>query len=183
MSFRPLRRGGFTLVELMVVVGIIGVLVSIIVPGIAGVHRQAKAIACQSNEKNLYQACIMFVNDHKGFLPVPTIIGETSADPNVGQTCMWALDRAGVANFNAGVIWKYVPLDSRHDMIWCPADDKEYQLNSGVKPDPDRNMSYSINANVRPSQSQRIALALPRYPALPSGFSSGRKSGRTTCGV
>jgi len=148
MPNRTSHRSAFTLVELLVVIGIIAVLISIIMPSIGGIRRQSKAIGCQANQKNLYAVCVQFANDHKNFLPTPTICGESPADPTVGSTCMFALEKNGVANFEVGQIWKYIPtIDSRRDMMWCPADDKEYQLNAGVKPDPDRNMSYSINAN------------------------------------
>jgi len=165
MSLQSRRRAAFTLVELLVVVAVIAVLVGIIMPTVGGIRRQAKLVACESNEKSLYQACLMFANDHKYYLPVPTIIGEGPSDPSVVATCMFALDKAGVANYDAGVIWKYVPRESRAEMIWCPADDKEYQLTSGTRPDLDRNMSYSINANVRPSQSQRVAISLRQVSA------------------
>jgi prepilin-type processing-associated H-X9-DG protein len=137
-------------------------------PTVAGIRRQAKSLACQSNLKNLYAACIMFANDHKNSLPVPTIIGEVPTDPAVAQNCIWALEKSGVASFDVGTLWKYIPSrDARRDMIWCPADDKEYQMNAGNKPDPERNMSYSFNANVRPNSGVKVAIQL-RLVSAPS---------------
>jgi prepilin-type N-terminal cleavage/methylation domain-containing protein/prepilin-type processing-associated H-X9-DG protein len=152
---------GFTLVELLVVIGIIGVLIGILLPTVSAAKRQMKSVSCQSNVRQLYTVCLAFANDHHGYPPVPTIAGESAADPTVGKQCMWALAKYGVADLKVGALWKYIGTEeARRALIFCPADDKEYQLTSGVKPDPDRNMSYSINALVRPNSGSRTVIRL-----------------------
>jgi prepilin-type N-terminal cleavage/methylation domain-containing protein len=61
------RREGFTLVELLVVIAIIALLMSILMPALGRVRKQAKAVMCQANLK---QWCIIFTaytNDNDGY--------------------------------------------------------------------------------------------------------------------
>ena len=47
------RRGAFTLVELLVIIGIIGILVSILVPALASVRESARRTTCQNNLRQI----------------------------------------------------------------------------------------------------------------------------------
>jgi prepilin-type N-terminal cleavage/methylation domain-containing protein len=63
------NRRAFTLVELLVVIGIIAVLIGILLPALSKANRQAKVTACLSNQKQLVMALIMYCNDNKGTFP------------------------------------------------------------------------------------------------------------------
>ena len=62
-------RKAFTLVELLVVIGIIAVLISILLPTLRGVRRQANQLQCSSNMRQLSMAMLMYIQDNKGRLP------------------------------------------------------------------------------------------------------------------
>src|SRR5256885_14603110 len=63
------RRNAFTLVELLVVIGIIAVLIGIILPTLAGARKAAARTACANQLRQVALACQMYANDFKGFIP------------------------------------------------------------------------------------------------------------------
>ena len=70
MRSRQQELGAFTLVELLVVIGIIAILIGMLMPVVASVRERAKQIQCLSNLRNMGMAAMIHVNDHNGYLPI-----------------------------------------------------------------------------------------------------------------
>jgi prepilin-type processing-associated H-X9-DG protein/prepilin-type N-terminal cleavage/methylation domain-containing protein len=64
------RRAAFTLVELLVVIGIIAVLIGLLLPSLGRARERARRIKCASNLRQIVTAGTLHANDHKGYLPL-----------------------------------------------------------------------------------------------------------------
>ena len=166
-SFRPADRAGFTLVELLVVIGIIALLIAILMPALSKAREQANAVKCLSNQRSLGGALVLFTNEHKGYLPKA-----------------WFND----SPFPGGPKWQYrdpmwgwdyilsTYLSRNKDVFRCPTDEPvyfrgEWTNGTGLPDEPkadDIAASYRINishqhaygvpdsAGVRPLYAQKV---------------------------
>jgi len=66
---QPRRRGGFTLLELMITIGIIAALIAILAPAISSARESARRVACLGNVRSLTAAILAYTAANDGVLP------------------------------------------------------------------------------------------------------------------
>ncbi len=82
-----LRGRGFTLIELLVVIAIIAILISILLPALAGARKAGWAIKCLANQKQIGLALVMYAEEMKEYTPresgftQPPGVGQYQYDP------------------------------------------------------------------------------------------------------
>jgi prepilin-type N-terminal cleavage/methylation domain-containing protein/prepilin-type processing-associated H-X9-DG protein len=74
------KRHAFTLVELLVVIGIIAVLISVLLPALSKARGRAQTVSCASNLRQIVQACVNYTVESKGSYPWGFIFNKQQAN-------------------------------------------------------------------------------------------------------
>jgi prepilin-type N-terminal cleavage/methylation domain-containing protein/prepilin-type processing-associated H-X9-DG protein len=116
-------RRGFTLVELLVVIGIVAVMVSILLPSLGRAREAANQTKCLSNLRQLGMAFVMYTNENKGKFPYAARYDIPRAEdfiwwqetPYLGRKMLFFRQSAIAHYLSHGSLLK--------DYFLCPSDD------------------------------------------------------------
>jgi prepilin-type N-terminal cleavage/methylation domain-containing protein/prepilin-type processing-associated H-X9-DG protein len=115
ISPRKARRAAFTLVELLVVIGIIALLISILLPSLSRAREQGNAVKCLSNLRQLGMAFVMYTNANKGALPADAPNNKDQPEDFVH----WETGR----NLEESALGPYWGKPFPASLLICPTDD------------------------------------------------------------
>ena len=174
----------FTLVELLVVIGIIALLISILLPALSQAREQARAVKCSNNMRQIYLYTMMYVQDNKGFLPVPPSVLDGPASSITYPLAFYMLNGAtsgtgfGDYDYSQGTLMEYFPtsVDARQQIFTCPSDQNgagtvALSTTTSVVI---RNFSYSFNGMLNWSFTGTGGSTTPNYFGV---HSSANKDG------
>jgi prepilin-type processing-associated H-X9-DG protein/prepilin-type N-terminal cleavage/methylation domain-containing protein len=113
------RRGpsAFTLVELLVVIGIIALLISILLPALSKARKAAQAATCAANLHSMGHGLAMYVNQYRHYPGCQSALGSGPAGGPAGAFGIWPVRLRTMLNGNTKV-------------FWCPSSSIQLQWNT-----------------------------------------------------
>ncbi len=132
---RNSRRSGFTLVELLVVIGIIAVLIAMLLPALAKVRKQVEMTACASNLRQVGIACYAYAGDNKGLLPPCPPTANYPFYTNLDPNPVWGLNPLAKGHvyllpyIGGKGIYSGVAQTNNAKIFFCPSSRYEYDPN------------------------------------------------------
>ena len=137
------KRSAFTLVELLVVIGIIALLISILLPALNKARQAAQTVVCLSNLRQMGLAIQMYSSDNKGCIPSTDFT--KGSDPNPKMVGILVGLRYLQAPLTTDPEWNCVPSRVGTSVLKCPAGWDDY-LNGRAPGGPIFNSSYPLDS-------------------------------------
>jgi prepilin-type N-terminal cleavage/methylation domain-containing protein/prepilin-type processing-associated H-X9-DG protein len=139
----------FTLVELLVVIGIISVLIAILMPALTRARMSADLVKCEANFKQIYNAVSIYANESKGTLP-----RSSSLDPGTWgtfeQTFIRLSEIMGTKVNDANIdslnpVFSCVYADTTGKLVWAPNIVRTVQFHPRAFPGYDQQKDATMN--------------------------------------
>jgi prepilin-type N-terminal cleavage/methylation domain-containing protein/prepilin-type processing-associated H-X9-DG protein len=155
---------GFTLLELLMVVAIIGVLAGILIPSVFAAKRKAGAAVCVNQLKQLQLCWLIYAGDHQDAVPANDAASDSgvwrsAADSWIGRSsAVYDLD---TSNIEGGLFYR-LNYNRVTKLYQCPADRSKVTGSNGARGSQRRTRSYSANGAWagRTNEAQRVLYRL-----------------------
>lgn len=99
------RARAFSLMDVLVSIGVIAVLISLLLPSLGPVKETARQVACRSGVRQIGLGIAMFADDHRDLIPASLYLKQRgSQGPQPAQTVCLTVDPDGPAS-KSGFTW------------------------------------------------------------------------------
>lgn len=137
-------KRGFTLLELLIVIGIIALLVGLLMPALGKARSLALTTKCMSQQQQLTRAWVIYSDEHKQAMPYGFPIDKEGAFVYTGS---------GEDPIKQGALWPY----TRNLKLWkCPADDSKLDRTYSIIA-PMRGENWTTSSVMGADRLSRIA--------------------------
>jgi prepilin-type processing-associated H-X9-DG protein/prepilin-type N-terminal cleavage/methylation domain-containing protein len=119
---KPSLRRAFTLVELLVVVGVIAILFALLMPAMNRARELARVAQCNSNLRQIHTGVLLYATDYNGWIMPPTYQINTSLPPGqkltLGGSPAWADVLLRISTTRWTPPKQYV---TNREAVYCPS--------------------------------------------------------------
>jgi prepilin-type N-terminal cleavage/methylation domain-containing protein len=139
------RTRGFTLVELLVVIGIIALLISILLPALNAAKERANRVKCSSNLRQIGQGLLLYANDNKGVYPRTPAdnSGNYAFFTGFASTDPFTTGAVTVNDVTAALFLLIRNADINPEVFVCPSSNQEKDTLGGQP--PQRRSNFTSN--------------------------------------
>lgn len=122
LSTPNLRRRGFTLVELLLVLGLLMILIGLMMPSIARVRAEARTVVCQSEMRQLATMVLAYASDHGESIPFPLSQASPGVWSMVGGSEWSAVRAVAATGYWPVALFDEFGRSMYADVLICPQD-------------------------------------------------------------
>lgn len=173
---RRRRRGAFTLTEVIIVIAVLGMMLGLLLPVLAGVRSSGRAIQCQSNLRQMSRAAELYAAKYRAY---PAALRYDNTGGVFKQIEWdWVSTLSGQL-IGPGALWQFT--DDPDHVMQCP----QYHGNPGSPADPFTGYNYSTYIggeqpfSPNPAMTQVLDGAAPtqiRRPSMTAMFGLGGRA-------